>query len=195
MPPQTFSVYGFPSHLFLLFSLQILLSLLNKPTSLFYNFSQRISLWGLQSNHYFKGTENSCIVMPLTWYRVKFICLFLNFYFCTVLCLVAQLCPTLWDPMDCSPPGSSVCGILQARTLEWVAMLSSRGSSQPRDRTQVSHVVGRFFTIEPPGKPKNTGAGSLSLLQGIFLTQELNGGLLHCRWILYQLSYEGSKVL
>ena len=47
---------------------------------------------------------------------------------------------------------------------------------------------------EPPGKPKNTGVGSLSLLQGIFLTQELNRGLLHCRWILYQLSYEGSPV-
>ena len=45
---------------------------------------------------------------------------------------------------------------------------------------------------EPQGKPKNTGAGSLSLLQQIFLTQELNWGLLHCRWILYQLSYLGS---
>jgi len=45
---------------------------------------------------------------------------------------------------------------------------------------------------EPPGKPKNTAVGSLSLLQGIFLTQELNQGLLHCRWILYQLSYQGS---
>ena len=45
---------------------------------------------------------------------------------------------------------------------------------------------------EPPGKPKNTRVGSLSLLQGIFLTQESNRGLLHCRWILYQLSYEGS---
>ena len=44
---------------------------------------------------------------------------------------------------------------------------------------------------EPQGKPKNTGVGSLSLLQGIFPTQELNRGLLHCRWILYQLSYEG----
>ena len=46
-----------------------------------------------------------------------------------------------------SPPGSSVCGILQARTLEWVAMPSSRGSSQSRDRTQVSHIAHRFFTI------------------------------------------------
>ncbi|CAI9164602.1 unnamed protein product [Rangifer tarandus platyrhynchus] len=45
---------------------------------------------------------------------------------------------------------------------------------------------------EPPGKPKNTRVGSLSLHQGIFPTQELNWGLLHCRWILYQLSYQGS---
>ena len=45
---------------------------------------------------------------------------------------------------------------------------------------------------ELPGKPKNTGVGSLSLLQGIFPTQELNQGLLHCRQILYQLSYQGS---
>ena len=45
---------------------------------------------------------------------------------------------------------------------------------------------------EPPGKPKNTGMGSLSLLQGVFLTQELKQGLLHCRQILYQLSYQGS---
>ena len=45
---------------------------------------------------------------------------------------------------------------------------------------------------EPPGKPKNTGIGSLSLLQGILPTMELNWGLLHCRWILYQLRYEGS---
>ena len=44
----------------------------------------------------------------------------------------------------------------------------------------------------PPGKPKNTGVGSLSLLQGIFLTQESNRGLLHCRWIRYQLSRQGS---
>ena len=46
---------------------------------------------------------------------------------------------------------------------------------------------------EPPGKPKNTGVGSLALLQGIFLTQESNQGLLHCRQILYQLSYQGSS--
>ena len=61
--------------------------------------------------------------------------------------LVTQLCPTLRDPMHCSLPGSSVLGILQARILEWVAMPSTRGSSQPRYRTQVSHITGRFFTI------------------------------------------------
>ena len=61
--------------------------------------------------------------------------------------LVTQLCPTLRDPMHCSLPGSSVLGILQARILEWVAMPSTRGSSQPRDRTQVSHITGRFSTI------------------------------------------------
>ena len=60
--------------------------------------------------------------------------------------LVTQSCPTLCDPMDCSPPGSSVHGIFQARILEWVAISFSRGSSQPRDGTQVSCTAGRFFT-------------------------------------------------
>ena len=60
---------------------------------------------------------------------------------------VAQSCPTLWEPMDCSLPGSSVHGIFQARILEWVAIFFSRGSSWPRDRTRVSCIVGRRFTI------------------------------------------------
>ena len=64
-----------------------------------------------------------------------------------VCALVAQLCPTLWDLMDCSPPDSSVHGILQVRILEWVAILFSRGSSQPRDRTGGSFIAGRFLTI------------------------------------------------
>ena len=55
--------------------------------------------------------------------------------------------PILCDPMHCSPPGSSIHGILQARVLEWVAISFSRGSSRPRDRTQVSCIVGRHFTI------------------------------------------------
>ena len=60
---------------------------------------------------------------------------------------------TLCDPMDCSPPGSSVHGIFQTRVLEWVAMPSSRGFSQPVDRTPVSCTAGGFFTAEPLGKP------------------------------------------
>ena len=99
---------------------------------------------------------------------------------------VAQSCPTFCDPLD-----YTVHGILQARILEWVAFPFSKGSSQLRNRIQVSCIAGGFFT-EPSGKPQNTGVGSLSLLQWIFLTQELNWGLLHCRWILYQLSYQGS---
>ena len=59
----------------------------------------------------------------------------------------AQSCPTLFDPMDCGPPGSCVCGILQAGVLEWVAISFSGRSSQPRDRTQVSRIAGRHFTI------------------------------------------------
>ena len=67
---------------------------------------------------------------------------------------VAQSFPTLCDPMDCSPPGSSVHGILPARILEWVAMPSSRGSSRPRDRTRVSHIAGGFFNhLSHQGSP------------------------------------------
>ena len=70
-------------------------------------------------------------------------------------CLVTQSCPTLCDPMDCSPPGSSVHG-------------------------------------DSPGK--NTGVGCHALFQGIFPTQGSNPGLLHCRWILYCLSHQGSPI-
>ena len=55
--------------------------------------------------------------------------------------------PTFCNRMDCRPPGSSVCGILQTRILEWVAIPLSRGSSRPRDGTRVSCTAGRFFTI------------------------------------------------
>ena len=59
---------------------------------------------------------------------------------------VIQSCPTLCDPMDCRLPGFSVHGILQARILEWVAYPFSRGYSQPRNQTLVSHIAGRYFT-------------------------------------------------
>ena len=96
---------------------------------------------------------------------------------------VAQLCPALCDPMD-----YTVHGILQARILERVVFPFSRGSLQPRSPA----LRADSLPAELPGKPKNTGVGSLSLLQWIFLTQESNWGLLHCRWILYQLSYQGN---
>ena len=65
-----------------------------------------------------------------------------------ITCVYVQSCPTLWDPMDCSPPGFSVHGILQARILEWIAISFSRGYSQPRDQTLISFIscIGRFFT-------------------------------------------------
>ena len=65
---------------------------------------------------------------------------------------VTQLCSTLCNPVDCSLPGSSIHGIFQARILEWVAISFSRGSSQPRDRTWVSHTAGRLFTVSATRK-------------------------------------------
>ena len=70
-----------------------------------------------------------------------------------------QLCPTLCDCMDCSPQGSFVCGILQARIVEWIAIPTSRGSSPPRKRTRLSCgscFARRFFTAEPLVKPLYT---------------------------------------
>ena len=64
---------------------------------------------------------------------------------CAVLCLVAQSLLTLWDPVDCSPPASSVLGILQTRILDCVVYSFSRGSSQPRNQTGVSSIAGRVF--------------------------------------------------
>ena len=61
--------------------------------------------------------------------------------------LLAQSCPTFCDPIDCSPPGSFFRGIFQARIVEWVAISFSRGSSWPRDQTQVSCIAGGCFTV------------------------------------------------
>ena len=76
-----------------------------------------------------------------------------------------QSCSTLCDPTDCSPPGSPVHVILQTRTLEWVAIPSSGGSSRPRDQTHVSCMAGRFFTLwatreAPPRRPQQVTGGS-----------------------------------
>ena len=81
----------------------------------------------------------------------------------------AQQCPTLWDPMD-----YTVHGILQARILEWVAFPFSRGSSQPRIELKSLVLQEDSLPAEPQGKPKYTGADSLSCLQCIFQAQESN---------------------
>ena len=86
----------------------------------------------------------------------------------------------------------TVHGILQARILEQVAFTFSRGSSHPGIEPRSPAMQVDSLPAKPQGKPKNTGVGSLSLLQETFPTQESNKGLLHCRRILYQLSYQGS---
>ena len=99
-----------------------------------------------------------------------------------------RLFVTPWN-VACQAPLSM--RILQARILEWVAMPSSSGTSQPRDRAQVYHFAGGFFTVSffPT---REAHEGNLSHLQGIFSTQKLNWSLLHCSRILFQLSYWGS---
>ena len=91
------------------------------------------------------------------------------------VCEVASvMSDSFCDPMDCSLPGSSVCRILQARILEWVAMLSSRGSSRPRDQTHISsgsYMAGGFFLTEPLGKPLNVAVPKF-LAPGISLIED-----------------------
>ena len=98
------------------------------------------SLWNHGCNHFVRWFVPECLL----WTSLH------------ALAWSLQSCSILCDPTDCSPPGSSVHGILQARILEWGAMPSSRGSSQPRGRTWVSYIsciAGGFFTTEPPGEP------------------------------------------
>ena len=79
--------------------------------------------------------------------------------------LVAQLCSTLWDPMDHSPPGFSVYRISQARILEWVAIFFSRRSSQLRDQTQAFCIEGRLLTIWTTREASLSGKHTKNLLQ------------------------------
>ena len=98
---------------------------------------------------------------------------------------------TPWT-VTCQAPLS--IALLQARILEWVAMPSSRASSQPRDQTQISYMAGGFSTSWASREAQEYWSGKPNPSPGIFPTQELNWGLLHCSWILYQLSYQGSPV-
>ena len=107
---------------------------------------------------------------------------------------VAQSSPTLCNSMD-----YTVLGILLARILEGVAYPFSKGSPQPRDQTQISHTALDSLPAEPPRKPKNTGVGSLSFLQQIFLTQEsnrgqtCNAGRFFTNWAIRE-AFRGSKM-
>ena len=102
---------------------------------------------------------------------------------------VTQSCLTLCDLMD-----YTVHTILQARIVEWVAFSLLQGIF-PTQGSNPGLTQMDSLPDEPQGKPKNTGVGSLSLLQCIFLTHESNQGVLHCRQILYQLSYQGTEML
>ena len=113
-------------------------------------------------------------------------------WWCAMLCLVAQSCPTLCDPMDCSPPASCPWGFSRQEYWSGLPCPPPGDLPNPGIEPRSPALQADSLPSEPPGKPRNTGVGSLSLLQGIFLTQELNQGLLHCKWILYQLSYQGS---
>ena len=77
---------------------------------------------------------------------------------------VVQSCPTLCDPMDCSLSGSSVHGIFQARVLEWIAISFSRGSSRPRNRTWVSRIAGRRFTVWATREAPRTYLNAVGIL-------------------------------
>ena len=95
---------------------------------------------------------------------------------------VTQLCPTLCDPMDFSSPEY------------WSGLPFPSPEDLPNSGIKPRSPTMQADSLpdEPQGKPKNTGVGCLSLLQWIFPTQESNQSLLHCRQILYQLSYQGS---
>ena len=127
--------------------------------------------------------------MGLTWLGLK---IMENLPLGENMLCCAQSCLILCSTMDCSPQGSSVhvdspenTGVGCHAFLQ--GNLPNLGIKLRCPTLQVDSLL-----TEPPGKPKNTGVDSLSLLQEIFPTQESTQGLLHCRWTLYQLSYQGS---
>ena len=133
--------------------------------------------------------------------KTKLYCKYSNFYraakHCTqyilynIACIQFSPSESHSAVSDSLRPHGLVHGNLQARVLEWVAFPFSWGSSQPGIEPRSPALQADSLSAEPHGKLKKTGVGSLCLLQGIFLTQESNWGLLHCRQILYQLSSQG----
>ena len=119
-------------------------------------------------------------------YPLQFTCLQYSRYHDIVVALACaqslQLCPALCNHMDCSPPGSSVHRILLARIVEWVAMPSSRGYSQPTDWIQVFCIfliAGEFFTTEPLGKPNDFSFRSVQVSRSIMSDSLWSHGLQH----------------
>ena len=110
-----------------------------------------------------------------------------------MLCLVTQSCPTLW--LHGVEPTRLPCLWGFSRQEYWSGLPCPPPGDLPNPgiEPRSSSLQADSLPSRPPGKPKNTGVGGLCLLQGIFQTQELNRGLLHCRWILYQLSSQGSS--
>ena len=109
------------------------------------------------------------------------------------VCLAIQSCLTLYDLMDCSLPGSSVHGNSLGKNTRMGCHALLQGIfPYPGIKPRSLALQVDSLPSQSSAKPKNTGVGSLSLPQGKFPTQELNRGLLHCRQILYQLSYPGS---
>ena len=115
----------------------------------------KYGLWTRQIVIYINIHINIVWIYVCVWIYIYmcvyiYVCMYIYMCVCVCVCVcseVAQSCLTPCDPMDCSPPGSSVHGIFQARVLEWIAISFSRGSSWPRGRTWVSCITGWCFTI------------------------------------------------
>ena len=120
---------------------------------------------------------------------------------CCMLYLVAQLCPTLCMSDYLQPhrlqPARLLCpwGFSRQEYLSGLPCTLPGDLFNPGIQPRSPTLQVDSLPSEPPGKPKKTGVGSLFLLQGNFPTQELNQGLLHCRWSLYQLRYQGSPAV
>ena len=112
-----------------------------------------------------------------------------------VLCLVAQSCVTLCNPMACSLTGSCPWGFSRKESWSVLPCPPPGELANPGIEPRSPALQADSLPSEPPGKPTNTGVGSLSLLQGIFPTQGSNRSLLDCRQILYQLSYQESPLI
>ena len=109
--------------------------------------------------------------------------------FCAQLLSRVQLFVT---PRTVAHQASLSMGLLHARIVAWQPCPPPGDLPNLGIELRSPALQADSLPSEPPGKPRNTGVGSLSLLQRIFLTQKSNQCLLHCRWILYQLSYQGS---